>query len=139
MKYFQGVRVFCPAFPPFSTRRCAVTLPGLGIVCSKALAGDVQLLRHEFGHILQRRYFGWWFYWFCIAPVSLWSAVRASFSRRDENGRWTFLHADTWTEWSANRLSYAYFRRPSGWPLWLYPLRPRMRRAGSRFPGSHGV
>lgn len=129
MKYFEGVRVFSVNFPPFSVRRCAVTLPGIGILCSPCFADNVPLLRHEFGHILQRRYFGWWFYWFIVAPVSFWSAVMAALFYKKK-----FFHADTWTEWSANRLSYAYFHHPSDWPDWRFPRFAHYKRTGTEFP-----
>lgn len=129
MKFFEGVRVYVVPFYPFTKRRCALTLPGIGILCSPSLVDNIPLLRHEFGHILQRRYFGWWFFWFRVAPVSLWSAFRSAcrFGK-------PFNHADTWTEWSANRLSFAYFKRPSDWPEWRFPRRAYQQRMGVQFP-----
>ncbi|MCQ2191533.1 MAG: hypothetical protein MJZ23_01555 [Paludibacteraceae bacterium] len=129
MKYFEGVRVFAVPIPPFSCRSCAVTLPGVGILCSPSLVDNVYLLRHEFGHILQRRYFGWWFFWFKVAPVSLWSAVKAAL-----HGGKSFYHCDTWTEWSANRLSFAYFHQPADWPDWRFPRMACHQRKGTQFP-----
>lgn len=29
---------------------------------------------------------------------------------------------DTWCEWSANRLSYQYFNKPSDWNMRDYPI-----------------
>ncbi|MCQ2206810.1 MAG: hypothetical protein MJZ02_01140 [Paludibacteraceae bacterium] len=129
MKYFEGVRVYAVPVYPFKGRRCALTLPGIGILCSPCLVDNVPLLRHEFGHILQRRYFGWWFFWFRVAPVSLWSAVKAAW-----NGGKSFYHADTWTEWSANRLSFAYFNRPNDWVDWRFPRRAHAQRTATKFP-----
>lgn len=130
MKYFEGVRVFAVPFFPFAHRRCAVTLPGIGIFCDPVLVDCIHLLRHEFGHVLQRRYFGWWFYWFRVAPVSFWSAVKSQLKGRN------FIHADTWTEWSANRLSYAYFHHPADWKNWQYPRWASHERKGTRFPSA---
>lgn len=133
MKYFEGVRVYAVPVYPFTSRRCAITWPGVGIFCSPCLVDNIPLLRHEFGHVLQRRYFGWWFYWFRVAPVSFLSAVRAAC-------RWMrpFFHADTWTEWSANRLSYAYFHQPADWSDVLFPRRVKLkeRRWATKFPSA---
>lgn len=130
IKVFEGVSIYAAYIYPFSRRMVAVTLPGLGIVCSPELVHNVHLLRHEFGHILQRRRFGWWFFWFRVAPVSFWSAFKAS--RKGTS----FRHADTWTEWSANRLSYVYFNHPVDWPDWRFPRLAQNERTATKFPSA---
>ena len=69
MRRFENIRVFAVPIPPFSRCQCAVTLPGIGILVSPDVTEDVALLRHEFGHILQRRKFGWLFFRFWIVSV----------------------------------------------------------------------
>ncbi|MBQ0029457.1 MAG: hypothetical protein MJZ24_09340 [Paludibacteraceae bacterium] len=104
MFYFEGTRVFPVPFMHWGKWVCAVTLPGLGILADKSIAHNQSLLRHEFGHILQRRYFGWWFFWFRVAPASLWSAIKGTFGKKHR-------HGSCWCEISANKLSNIYFKR----------------------------
>jgi hypothetical protein len=127
MRRFENIRVFAVPIPPFSRCQCAVTLPGIGILVSPDVTDDVALLRHEFGHILQRRKFGWLFFWFRIAPLSLYSCLCQSFCT-------DYHHADTWTEWSANRLSFVYFGHPADWKVRSFPFRPSVSRPHSAFP-----
>lgn len=95
----------------------AVTIPGVGIIAGDAGIRNPDLLRHEFGHILQYRKWGFVFYWTKIAPVSLKSARKANRDRY-------YRHMDCWTEWSANRLSCFYFNSPGDWDLINYPFNP---------------
>jgi hypothetical protein len=73
------------------------------------------LLRHEFGHILQAKIFGYQFFYRSIVPASLRSAHKAN--RHPE-----FKHQHTWTEWTANWLAYHYFNSPSDWNTKKYPV-----------------
>jgi hypothetical protein len=98
-------------------RGAAVTIPGLGIITGNAGIKNHDLLRHEFGHILQFRKWGFLFYWFRIAPDSVLSARKAIKSK-------TYNHMDCWTEWSANLLSYQYFNKPSDWNFTRFPIGP---------------
>jgi hypothetical protein len=100
---FEGIKVYGLGFGYFK-RGAAVTIPGVGIFVGKHDLTNQALLKHEFGHILQYNKWGFMFFWFRIAPVSLISAWR---SRFDSN----FNHMNTWTERSANCLSYRYFKK----------------------------
>jgi hypothetical protein len=100
---FEGVRVYGINFGYFR-RGAAVTIPGIGIFVGPRDLNNVALLRHEFGHILQYRKWGFLFFWFRIAPVSLVSAWRSRISGQ-------FDHMETWTERLANGLSDRYFRK----------------------------
>ena len=77
---------------------------------------NVNLLRHEFGHILQARKWGNDFFYGTIVPISLTSADAAN------NGSWD--HGSTWTEWTANLLSWRYFGSPADWDMNSYPIYP---------------
>ena len=113
---FEGVRLI--AFNRGAFREgAAVCIPGAGIVASPSSLRSVSLLRHEFGHILQYRRWGFFVFWFLIAPVSLISA-RKSRKYKGHN------HMHRWTEWSANQLSFHYFSKPADWDLSRYPLGP---------------
>lgn len=115
-RHFEGVRLISLNSGLFC-KGAAVTLPGIGIVAAEKGLQASGLLRHEFGHILQFRKWGFFFFWTRIAPVSLLSARRAN---RDN----LYNHMHCWTEWSANRLSYNYFGKPADWDLNSYPLGP---------------
>lgn len=111
---FEGVTVFVVNTKSFN-RGAAVTIPGVGIFVGRKSFQNVDLLRHEFGHILQFRQKGFFNFWFKIAPPSLRSAFLSS---KKEN----HIHMHTWTEYTANQLSYEYFNRPSDWDFSNYPL-----------------
>ena len=113
---FEGVRLL-PLNVGLFSRGAAVTLPGIGIVAAEKGLKATDLLRHEFGHILQFRKWGFFFFWTCIAPASLWSARKAN---RDNSHN----HMHCWTEWSANCLSYHYFGKPADWDFKHYPIGP---------------
>lgn len=112
---FEEVRIFQLSFGSFK-HGAAVTIPLAGIFIGKGMENDLNLLRHEFGHILQFRKWGFWFFWLYIAKASLDSAHA---SRKEH--RW---HQHTWTEWSANRLSYDYFNKPTDWNFKRFPTFP---------------
>lgn len=113
---FEGVRLI--AFNQGAFRQgAAVCIPGLGIVASPAGVHSVSLLRHEFGHILQYRRWGFFVYWLLIAPASLLSARKF---RKNKS----YNHMHCWTEWTANQLSYHYFSKPADWDINRYPVGP---------------
>lgn len=112
---FEGVHIFSLPFKNFK-RGAAVTIPWIGIFIGKGYENDQDLLRHEFGHILQFRKWGFWIFWRHIAAASL---ISAKHSRK-----YAVNHMHTWTEWSANKLSYDYFQRPIDWNYTLFPIAP---------------
>lgn len=112
--YFEGIRVFTWNIRKFN-HGAACTIPEVGIIVGIKQVDNIDLLRHEFGHILQYRQKGFLFFWARITPVSLWSAFRASIDRN-------YIHMHTWTEWSANLLSYHYFNQPAEWDFKKYPI-----------------
>lgn len=130
-RYFEGVRVYTLNFGLFR-KGAAMTLPGLGIFIGLYSTDNIDLLRHEFGHILQYREWGFIRFYWSIAPASLRSANRAN---KDSS----FVHMDTWCEWSANRLSYHYFNKPLDWNMAAYPIRNKSSRPGAMPPFSSGV
>ena len=114
IQYFEGIRIFTLNNRKFN-RGSAVTIPGIGIFIGSKQITNTGLLRHEFGHILQRRQKGFLFFWFKIAPVSLASAFKSS---KDK----THIHMQIWTEWTANRASFDYFNQPNDWDFDKYPI-----------------
>lgn len=112
---FEGVRVFRVNFGHFR-QGAALTLPGIGIFVGKGREFDRNLLRHEFGHILQARKWGFWFFCRYIAKTSIQSAHA---SRKK-----AYNHQSTWTEWSANYLAYNYFDKPKDWNFRRFPIAP---------------
>ena len=114
IRYFEGIRVFTWNIHKFN-QGAACTIPGIGIIVGISHAGNTDLLRHEFGHILQRRQKGFLYFWIRIVPASLWSAFRVSFTGKH-------IHMHTQTEWTANLLSYNYFKQPTEWDFNKYPI-----------------
>ncbi|MGC3976902.1 MAG: hypothetical protein QM751_00840 [Paludibacteraceae bacterium] len=112
---FEGIHIYTLPFANFR-RGAAVTIPWIGIFVGKGFENDKDLLRHEFGHILQFRQWGFWTFWFRVTPTSL---VSAKNSRKHAAN-----HMHTWTEWSANNLSYNYFLCPKDWNFNLFPITP---------------
>jgi hypothetical protein len=122
VKDFEGVRVFTLNFGNFK-KGAAMTIPGIGIFVGPGGANDIDLLRHEFGHIIQNDKWGSKIFWVYIVPTSVKSANRANIDP-------SFNHMDTWTEWSANLLSYRYFNQPSDWNETRFPTFPTTVRPG---------
>lgn len=105
-----------------------MALPGIGIFIHPGEVENISLLRHEYGHILQARKWGKLFFYRHIAWESLNSARR---SIHDVS----FNHQHTWTEWTANRLSYYFFKRPDDWDMKSYPIYPPLEdRKGTDWP-----
>lgn len=125
---FQKARVRVLNLGGFK-RGAAVFLPGIGIIVGRAYVADKNLLRHEFGHYLQFKKWGAWTFFRHVAVDSILSCWRA----RKRKFVW-YRHSDTWTEWSANLLSWEYFGRPSDWETRIYPLKVHKTRRGADFP-----
>ncbi len=109
--YFEGVRIYASEVGDLKYG-AAFTLPGVGIFVNPRDVYNLDLLRHEFGHVLQAREWGMAFFYGTVVPVSLEST---------QNG---FRHQETWTEWYANKLSYEYFGRPTDWNMTRYRISP---------------
>jgi hypothetical protein len=112
--HFEKVRLFQSRFGALK-RRAAFTLPGIGIFVNPLDLNNKDLLRHEFGHILQARKWGLFFFIRYIALQSLRSAKKAN---KDK----TYNHMQCWTEWTANKLAYKYFNCPKDWNFKAYPI-----------------
>ncbi len=112
MRRIENVRVF--SIPSYLLKG-AFAFPGVGIFVNEQVQGNYNLLRHEFGHILQFRKYGFLFFWFRIAPVSLFSATRSRLCKQVN-------HKDTWTEKNANKLAFDYFNQPANWIFLNYPV-----------------
>jgi hypothetical protein len=121
-RYFEDARVYTLNFGHFKNG-AAITIPGVGIFVSPRDANNIDLLRHEYGHILQYEKWGAKIFLGDIVPASLKSANKA-------NKDWSFNHMDTWTEWSANYLSYQYFNQPTDWKFNKFPILPNTIRPG---------
>ena len=121
---FQDVRLIVMNLGAFRNG-AAACIPGLGIVASQSSLRSHALLRHEYGHMLQYRKWGFFVYWLLIAPASLLSARKA---RKNKS----YNHMHCWTEWTANQLSFQYFSEPADWDLNRYPIVPPS--AGFRVP-----
>jgi RHS repeat-associated protein len=95
-----------------------ITLPGRGItvgqgVFTRGASGNIDLLKHEFGHILQSKELGNISFYKNVGIPSIKSA-----SGNGINGHW---HNSYWTEIWANRLSSTYFA-PYKWNSSMFPL-----------------
>lgn len=113
MPKFNNVKVWIINVGPFK-RGAAMALPGIGIFIGRTYAHDQALLRHEFGHILQARKWGLFFFYTKVAISSLISAWKKP-----------SMHNFHWTEWTANYLSYNYFHTENTfWNHFAYPIAP---------------
>jgi len=126
--YFEGVRIYATEVGPIG-RGAAGTLPRVGIFVNPNDKYNVDLLRHEFGHILQARKWGMDFFYGTIVSESVKSANRAN----EINDPSKYNHHDSWTEWTANFLSWHYFVKPTNWNP-SYQLYPSNIRTGSLQP-----
>lgn len=124
---FFGVSCFTSTLGELKNR-AAIAIPGIGIFIHPKDEHNIDLLRHEFGHILQAKKWGKVFFYRHIARESINSARRA-------HGDPSFVHQHTWTEWTANRLSYYFFKRPDDWDMERYPIHPPLGyREGTDWP-----
>jgi hypothetical protein len=113
---FEKIRVFGFAWGAFK-KGAAITIPGIGIFVNPKDKDNIDLLRHEFGHVLQARTWGFWFFITKIAITSLKSARKANRNKQ-------YKHMSMWTEYTANKLAYAYFNAPKDWNFKEYPIYP---------------
>jgi hypothetical protein len=111
---FEGTPYFTSTVGELKNR-AAIALPGIGIFIHPNDVWNTSLLRHEFGHMLQAKIWGKFFFYRTIALASLNSAFNA-------NRNASFIHQRTWTEWTANHLSYEYFKKPLDWDFIKYPI-----------------
>ena len=126
---FEGVQIISSSLLDEGS---AFTVPGVGIYIHPSVSNDRDLLRHEFGHILQARAWGPAYYFCVVAPTSY-----RSYKNWLKNPG-SFSHDDTWSEWSASRLSYEYFGQPADWRRKEYPIYPVNFRSDSWSPDSNG-
>lgn len=110
---------------PFCHQKLTFCLPGIGIFIHPEDVENKQLLAHEFGHILQARKWGYWNFYFRIAPISLLSSMK--------HGKNNFNHFNTWTEWSANLLAKKYLPEVE-WDQKKYFTHPLTKNAFSEMP-----
>lgn len=115
MTTFENIRVFTSSLGDLK-HGAAFALPAIGIFVNPTDVSNIDLLRHEFGHMLQARLWGHLFFYSTVVPVSVASAHKANATSYD--------HQHTWTEWSANLLSYKYFKAPANWNMKRYPVSP---------------
>ena len=109
--YFENVAIY--ELDLWKNNSRAVALPGFGIILGKGQFKTAKsTLRHEYGHILQAKKWGKLFFYFFVATIS----VRSAISKK-------YYHQDTWTEWTANILSYEYLNKPKDWNFIFFPLK----------------
>lgn len=106
-RQFEGVNVYSSNVGDIGKGAAATPYP-FGIIVNKKDVNNVNLLRHEFGHVLQGRRYGVVNFWLNITPTSLLSPSNS--------------HMRTWTESEANTLSYIYFGYPLDWNHKQYPI-----------------
>ncbi len=97
----------------------AITLAPFGIFLAKntyKFQNDPFLIKHEFGHILQYRKLGFIRYYFLIGIPSLFSAIKASFTKG-------YHHQSANVEIEANLYAYHYFEQPNDWPHYRFPTK----------------
>lgn len=93
-----------------------LTLPQIGIITYPGgFSNDLDLIKHEFGHILQWRKIGSIRFYFKIGFPSLWSAIKASFKK-------DYFHQTHLVETNANQLVYQYFNKPQNWDFKRFPV-----------------
>ena len=87
-----------------------IALPGIGIVVCPRGFNDMHLLRHEYGHLLQRRQLGM----FAFGLIGILSLGSAAFDPAN--------HRYRWFEIDANRRAYRHFGNDD-WPDDCFPRR----------------
>ena len=103
---FEGINVYESKLLGNIHGKCyGVAIPKRGIIVGKGtftcgVKDGMQMMQHEFGHILQYRKYGSLVYWLVIAPESFINAVYFPLS-----------HYSFWIETWANHLSKEYFSK----------------------------
>jgi hypothetical protein len=123
---FEGTRVYESRFLTtiksnnqglvVAKHHAGIALPPLGVgvgIGTFSQKENMELVYHEFGHILQARKFGLRDFYGIIAPLSLFSAIR--------DGIQGHSHRTFWTEVLANQMAYTYFDCPNTWSA-SFPL-----------------
>lgn len=119
---FEGIRVYETEKLGAGYNSGGLALPGVGIFVgsgtySKKLG--LEVVAHEFGHFLQFRAVGPFWYYLLVGPLSLLSA-------------WTNWHGKGhqcyWVEQWANHLSAEYFG-PRKWNQWRFPCEDISKRS----------
>lgn len=124
---FEGIPYYASTVGELKNH-AAIALPGFGIFIHPQDVRNIPLLRHEFGHMLQAKIWGKFFFYRTIA----WTSLKSAFSANREA---SYQHHHTWTEWSANRLSFEYFKKPHDWDFKKYPIYTSVEnRKGSNLP-----
>jgi len=111
---FHNVAIYEASWMGSGHSSAGITLPGYGIIVGSGVYSeekDLQLVMHEYGHILQYRLIGWWRFYLIVGISSLLSAWTNGYKKG---------HQNHWTESWCNHLSRAYFVNYR-WPIWHYP------------------
>ncbi len=113
---FEGVKIYESSY--FNDGK-GISIPELGIFIGKGVFSknaDPWLIKHEFGHMLQKRNNGFIKFYTQIAFISLWSATKQMMTKNYRH----HLHP---VEISANQLAYRYFDQPDDWPFKRFPIK----------------
>lgn len=113
---YEGVSIYETSRLGYGYNSAGLALPGFGIIIGDGTfskAQDEDVVRHEFGHILQARTIGYICFYLFVGIPSLLSAWTAG---------WKKGHQVYWTEGWANHLSLHYFK-DNPWPHRRFPPR----------------
>lgn len=114
---YEGVSIYETPRLGYGYNSGGLALPGFGIIIGDGTyskAKDEDIVKHEFGHILQARMIGYICFYLFVGIPSLLSAG---------TGGWKKGHQVYWTEGWANYLSMQRFGA-SCWPHHRFPPRP---------------
>lgn len=111
---FEGISIYETRRLGHGYNSGGLALPGFGIIVGQGTYSqtcDEDIIRHEFGHILQARQIGWLAFYLLVGIPSLMSAWTSG---------WHKGHQNYWTEGWANYLSMQYFNK-TPWPNHRFP------------------
>lgn len=98
---FEGVSVYETSRLGYGYGSAGLCLPGIGIFVGKGtFNADLEVVQHEYGHVLQAQSVGFLSFYMIIGLMSLMSASTNGFSRG---------HQHYWTESWCNHLAKNYF------------------------------
>lgn len=129
----EGCRIY---FTRWLVQGVAFSLPGIGIFLgfrqshNNLPSGYLNhLIMHEYGHVLQAKDKGLFFYYGIITPISLgsafWSVLTAMPVKFFKKINFKpYSHHQTWTEWDASRRAKMYFNENDWQEKWFPTQKP---------------
>ncbi len=111
---FHGTAVYESSFLGYGYNSAGLCLPGIGIFIGKdTYSLDLDVIRHEYGHILQAQMIGYIPFYLLVGIPSLLSAWTHGYGKG---------HQQYWTEGWCNSLAKEYFSE-APWPDVRFPVR----------------